>query len=148
MQNTKTHSLPITGDQFRGGNPASPSPDIPRAKRRCFDSREIPGKQLFLRSHLLYRHSKEPPARSWGFLRTVSATRLLGWNAPRVTYSLGIPLSDGDRLERALLQNPEDVSPGRPGWCRYYPLRHGRQTQRRARIAPSTPTTKQREVLP
>ena len=78
MQNTKTHILPITGDPFRGGNPASPSPNILRAKRRCFDSREIPGKQLFLRSHLLYRHSKEQPARSWEFPRTVSATRGIG----------------------------------------------------------------------
>src|SRR5262245_54897188 len=127
MPNTKPNSLPITGDPLRGGNRALPSPDNHRAKRRCFDSREIPRKLPFPRSRLACKRSREQLVRSWVFPRTVSVNPPSVWNVLPVTCSLGIPARDGDRQVRAWLRIPRAVSPGRPEWCRCCPPHHGRQ---------------------
>ena len=96
-QSTKDQSQTINGGPFRAGNPVSPSRGIHQVRRRYFDNLEIPGKQLFLRSHLLYRHNKEPPVQSWEFPRIASANPSLEWNVPQATCFLEIPLPDGDR---------------------------------------------------
>ena len=87
MQNTKNHNQPITGDPFREGNLASPA-GVSVEQDEDVSIAAKSQESTFSAISFIMQDSKEPPARSWGFLRTVSATRLSGWNAPRAIIFL------------------------------------------------------------